>query len=278
MKKTTYINILKFILILSIVGIATSIYLVENHYASPTAGAICDFGETVSCSLVNTSVFSELFNVPVALFGALWFVILIFISWRAMKKDKIIPIILGWSIIGILFVIYMIISEIILKAICPFCTLVHIIVLIIFIKSIYLYKNQKSKLKPKQIFKIAKPWIIGAIIINIITVVYFNLPSAEKKNYDTLTKCMTQNDVYMYSSFRCAFCARTRDTFGSSFQYINEVECHPQGKDPETERCLKMDITKTPTWIIEKDGAEIKRLVGYQSPETLAEFAGCPIE
>ncbi len=278
MEKTKYNNILKFIIILSIVGIATSIYLVQNHYAPPTEGALCDFGETISCSLVNTSVFSELFNVPVALFGALWFIILIFMSWKAMKKDKLIPIILGWSILGILFVIYMIIAEIILKAICLFCTLVHIIVLITLILSILLYKAQKIRLNLKSIIKTAKPWIIGIIIINLIPVVYFNLPSGEKKNYDALAKCMTANGVDMYSSFRCGVCAKVKDMFGDSFQYVNEIECHPKGPNPETERCLKMDIKKTPTWVLEKDGVEIKRAVGFLSAEALAEFADCPLE
>ena len=198
-----------------------------------------------------------------------------------MKNNKLIQLMLYWSILGILFVIYMIISEIILKAICPFCTLVHIIVFIILVLSIILFKEQKIRFTSKSISKIlktAKPWIIAIVIINLIPVVYFNLPSEEKRNYGVLEKCMTENDVNMYSSFRCAFCAKTKDKFGDSFQYINEIECHPQGENPETERCLKMDIKKTPTWIIEKDGVEIKRLVGFQSPETLAEFAGCSIE
>ena len=70
--------------ILSIIGLLTSLYLVYNHYAPPQAGSFCDFGETISCSLVNTSVYSELFGVPVALFGAVWFIIFGLLSWKAM--------------------------------------------------------------------------------------------------------------------------------------------------------------------------------------------------
>ena len=279
MKQTTRKNMLKIIIILGVIGLLASIYLVENHYESPTEGSLCDFGETVSCSLVNTSVFSELFNVPVALFGALWFVFIMLMAWKALKKEReLIAGMLLWSAVGILFVAYMVIAEFILQAICPVCTLAHIIVLAILIISIILYKTQEPRPKRNAIIKAAKPWVIGIIILNIIPTVYFNLPSGEERNLDALAKCMTENSVNMYSSFRCGVCAKVKAMFGNSFQYVNEIECHPQGKNPETERCLKMDIKKTPTWILEKDGVEIKRLVGFQSPEALAEFAGCPQE
>ena len=279
MKQATRRNALKFIIILGVIGLLASFYLIENHYASPTEGSLCDFGETVSCSLVNTSVFSELFNVPVALFGALWFIVIMLMAWNALKKEReLIAGMLLWSAAGILFVAYMIISEFILQAICPVCTLVHIIVLVMLIISIILYKTQEPRPKRDAIIKAAKPWLIGIIIINIIPIVYFNLPSGEERNLDALAKCMTENGVNMYSSFRCGVCAKVKAFFGDSFQYVNEIECHPQGKNAQTERCLKMDIKKTPTWILEKDGVEIKRLVGFQSPETLAEFAGCPQE
>ena len=70
MKPETKKRILRGFLLLSVLGFAFSAYLVKNHYALPSEGAICDVGNIASCSLVNTSVFSELLNVPVALLGA----------------------------------------------------------------------------------------------------------------------------------------------------------------------------------------------------------------
>ena len=60
-KKEIIINL---ILILSIVGIVTSIYLINNHFSEYSDG-FCDINKSVSCSLVNTSKYSEIFNVPV---------------------------------------------------------------------------------------------------------------------------------------------------------------------------------------------------------------------
>ena len=220
MKQENIKKILVIILILSVIGLITSIYLVKNHYENATGGSFCDFGETISCSLVNTSVYSELFNVPVALFGSIWFFILILIVWRELKKpSKREVLMLAWSIFGFLFIIYMIIAEFILKAICPLCTLVHIIVLIILILTIALYKNEKVKITSKVFRKIAMPWIFLILIFNLIPLIFLNLPSGkEKENYDVLAQCLTEKGVNMYSSFRCSVCARTKEMFGDCFK------------------------------------------------------------
>ncbi len=276
MKKEGKTKILKLIIILSILGIIVSLYLIKNHYAPPTKGALCDISESISCSLVNTSAFSELLNVPVALLGVLWFLVLIVFSWKALKKDgALLTIMLGWGILGILFVIYFIIAEIILKSICPFCTLVHTMVITIFILLWILYKAQETKPTKKAILKALMPWIILIIIINIIPLVLFNIQSSEKENYDLLAQCITEKGVNMYGSFRCGVCAKTRAMFGDSFQYINEIECHPQGENSQTELCLKKGIEGTPTWILEPDEIELKRQLGFLSIEELKEFSGC---
>jgi len=271
-------TILTIFMILSVIGFLTSLYLVKNHYDNPIEGAFCDLSEGVSCSLVNTSIYSELFNVPVALFGALWFVILFFLSWKGMKKDgAVITALLGWNILGILFVVYLVIAEIILQSICPFCTLVHIIVLTTLALSVVLYRREKKKPFWKTVMKDLKGLLIAILIINIIPLAILNFPVSEKVNYDPLAQCITEKDVTMYGSFRCGVCARTRKMFGPSFQYIKEIECHPQGENAQTELCIKKDIEGTPTWIMEQDGEELKRHTGFLSIKELREFSGCTI-
>ncbi len=96
--------------------------------------------------------------------------------------------------------------------------------------------------------------------------------------YDDFAKCLNEQGLRMYGTFICSICKKQRNLFGSSFQYIEEIECHPNGENPQTELCFEKEIAKTPTWILEKDGVEIKRLKGYQNLETLTEFSGCSIE
>ncbi|MAF51379.1 MAG: hypothetical protein CMH64_04790 [Nanoarchaeota archaeon] len=99
----------------------------------------------------------------------------------------------------------------------------------------------------------------------------------ESTELNSFAKCLRDSGLKMYGSYTCAICKKQRSLFDSSFEIIGEVECHPRGENPETERCLKMDIQKTPTWILEKDEIEIKRLEGYQTLENLAELSGCQI-
>jgi len=277
MKKEKRKLYLKIIIVLALIGLATSVYLVQNHFAPPKEGALCDLGETISCSLVNTSVFSELFNIPVAFLGGLWFVVLLMMAWKSLGKDNSLPkIMFLWSIIGFLFVIYMIIAELILKAICPFCTVVHVIVLIILFLSYRLYKSQKSQPHKKEFSKKLRNWIIFIVIINLLPLWIFNTgTNGADGQYDALAQCLSDKEINMYSSFRCGFCARTKSNFGSSMQYINEIECHPQGPNSQIDLCTSKDISGTPTWILEPSGVEVKRNTGYLTIDELRTFSGC---
>ena len=167
MKKDRQHLLLKIIIALSVIGLITSIYLAQSHFSPPTDGSFCDVSSSVSCSLVNTSSFSKLLGVPVAIFGALWFLILLFASWRAIRNETLYTGLLGWNVLGILFVIYLITAEFILKAICPMCTVVHVITIITFVLAILLYRGHKKPSK-KHLIKILKPWLIWIVILNLI--------------------------------------------------------------------------------------------------------------
>ncbi len=270
-------KLLNWMQVLAVLGLLLSLYLIKNHYTGIEKGSACDFSETISCSLVNTSIYSELFNVPVALFGALWFVLLLLLAQKAKKKDgALTTLLLELNILGILFVFYMIYAEIVLKAICPACTLVHVIVVATLVLSYLLYKKE-HKASFDEVWKAAKPWLVLAVILNLIPLIIFNLPQKEKTDYTLLAKCLTEKNVVMYSSFKCAVCAKVKDDFGDAFQEVPYVECHPQGENSQWQRCQQKQIEKTPTWIWEPQGIELKRHRGYLAPEEVAQFAGCSI-
>lgn len=100
-------------------------------------------------------------------------------------------------------------------------------------------------------------------------------------NLNSFAKCLTEKGVKMYGSYICSACLAQIKMFGGhdgSFKFIDYIECHPKGPNPQTDLCLKRDIKKTPTWILERDGIEIKRLEGYQIVDALSEFSGCALE
>tara|TARA_Y100000310_G_scaffold286072_1_gene309952 strand:- start:22 stop:417 length:396 start_codon:yes stop_codon:yes gene_type:complete len=95
---------------------------------------------------------------------------------------------------------------------------------------------------------------------------------------DSFAKCLNENGLKMYGQYTCGVCRKQRELFGSSFQYIGEIECHPKGENPQTQLCLERDIMKTPTWLLEKDGQVVERLVGFQTLEILSEVSGCSLD
>ncbi len=172
MKRNTLIYIL---VILSLVGLFTSVYLLQHHYALLSGSTNCDYSEHVSCDLVNGSTYAEIFYVPVSLLGLLWFVVMIFMSWHAIPKPKLfIPAMSVWSGMGFLFLFYLVGVEILLKTICPYCTVVHIIVLISFVISLYLNRNLKNKYTWKQIFSKLHNWVLAIAFLYVVPFLYYN--------------------------------------------------------------------------------------------------------
>ena len=256
---------------MAIVGFFTSVYLVENHYAGVEAGSVCDFSEYVSCSLVNNSSFSEVFNVPVAVFGCVWFLVFFLMTLKAMdsSEERLDLSMLFWAVVGLLSVIYFVVAEIILEALCPLCTVVHVIIVVMLLMLIRLYTLKKFE------FIDLKLWAGLAIVLSLLVLVVFNVFGGPVENHTELAKCITENDVTMYGSFRCGVCAKTRSMFGDAFEHIVEIECHPQGEHSEWELCQEKQISGTPTWIKEVDGVEVAREIGFLSISELREFSGC---
>ncbi|MBT3836497.1 vitamin K epoxide reductase family protein [Candidatus Woesearchaeota archaeon] len=163
------------IIVLSLVGLFTSVYLFQHHYALLSGSTNCDLSETISCDIVNGSVYAEILYVPVALLGLLWFVVMIFLTWHAIPKPKLfIPAMTAWSGVGFLFLFYLVGVEILLRTICPYCTIVHIIVFTSFVISLYLHKNLKNKYSWKQIFSKLKNWIFAIVVLYAIPFIYYN--------------------------------------------------------------------------------------------------------
>ncbi|MDP3918620.1 MAG: vitamin K epoxide reductase family protein [Nanoarchaeota archaeon] len=266
--------ILYVILVLGLIALGVSIYLTYNHF-NADKGSFCDLGEVISCSLVNTSIFSELFNIPVALLGIFWSLFLMIFAWKALKRKEFYLALYGWSIMGIISVIYFVIAEIILKAICPFCTVIHVITLVVLILSYSLYKQNKPSWKSLK--KYIGGWALLFILIMIITFFIFNVKTNPDMNLDDFAMCINDSGVKMYGSFRCGVCAKERALFGDSFDYINEIECHPDGENSQTALCLSKGVQGTPTWVLESEGEELDRHIGYMDLEELAYFSGCEL-
>ena len=122
-------------LLLSFFGLGVSIYLTITHFHP--AALVCTSNATINCEKVTTSPQSEVFGIPVAMLGLAYFVPMIALclpaAWRS-TDHRIHQARLALSVVGVGMIIYLLIAELFLiKAICLWCSSVHLITFILFI-------------------------------------------------------------------------------------------------------------------------------------------------
>ena len=141
---------LTIILICSLIAIAASTYLLYLHYSDTSS--FCDVTESISCDIVNRSLYSEIFNIPVSLFSLVTFYFITVITIGALRNEKVFGLtrktifdIIYWlMIISVIFALYLIyIEAFVLYAVCPLCVLLDIIIIIILITIIKLRRMRK---------------------------------------------------------------------------------------------------------------------------------------
>ena len=85
--------------------------------------------------------------------------------------------------------------------------------------------------------------------------------------YDTFAQCLTEKGVKMYGTEWCSHCKNQKAAFGSSFQYVDYVDC-----DKSKQVCNAAGVTGYPTWQIEG-----KLYPGEQQLNKLASLSGCEL-
>lgn len=134
-------NLIACLIIISMIGLALSSYMVYTHYHPSLEGSVCDIIASASCTVVNSGIYSKIAGIPVAMYGAIWFIMSGVLSWNSLNNKNIFPKLLVWNGIGFLSIFYFIYIEFLLDTICPSCTVVHVLVALSLVISIVLYKQ-----------------------------------------------------------------------------------------------------------------------------------------
>ncbi|MFB6166651.1 MAG: vitamin K epoxide reductase family protein [Candidatus Nanohaloarchaea archaeon] len=310
---------LKLIVGFSLVGLLVAVYQTYEHYF--LTSAICDVSKTFSCSAVTQSRFGDFpvgSNVATAFWGVLWWAGLAGFSYLTLKGRKIIEdqefYLFGYISAGLAFVAYLLAVELYILpretgklAICPFCTVQHILIAAAIllwyseldrsitdhVRTVFLTEERSiAGLDPKPVFIIA--W--AALLF---TGMFPLLGSAGAGgNHYELAECLADKNATMYGFDACPHCNRQKWLIGEKAfeQEIDDrgfyVRCQPpsEASEPLGERADKISSVAplnesttqgeacsinvgsgTPTWII--NGT---KYVGTQHLDRLAKLAGCP--
>ena len=113
--------------VITLVGLAASIYLTVQHYTASTTLA-CPENAVINCAKVTSSSYSMVAGVPVALFGAIYFVGMALLclppAWRLRRLDAVRIVGAAAGVVSSLWFVWVELFR--LDAICLWCTVVHI--------------------------------------------------------------------------------------------------------------------------------------------------------
>lgn len=121
-------------LLLSIVGLAGSIYLTISHFDTHVALVCPDLGP---CNRILTSNTSHFLGIPVPILGLLYFAPMTLLClpalWRSNdRRIHLARLIL--SVLGIGMIIYLFIEELfIIQALCIWCSVIHLVGFLLFV-------------------------------------------------------------------------------------------------------------------------------------------------
>ena len=111
-------------LVLGLVGIIDGVYLAIESI-NPKIPLYCPSFGIVNCGTVTSSTFSRFAGVPVAFLGLGWFVVMVAVI--AVNKPTLNYALIPLWLLGLVGVGYLVfIEQFALHAICPYCTLAHI--------------------------------------------------------------------------------------------------------------------------------------------------------
>lgn len=129
--------IILLIIVLALAGAIDSGYALSQHYATANASS-CDVNETISCTAVNQSEYSEVAGIPVAAVGIAGYVMLGVLAGVALvkpQKARLMFLLLALVSLGGFSVAICLtyIELFILKAVCPLCVISQGLILAIMV-------------------------------------------------------------------------------------------------------------------------------------------------
>ena len=252
----------------AVAGLGIMVYLTYIHFSE--VQSFCDISEVISCDIVTTGIYSEIFGLPVSILGLGYFSIILLLLFLNKKKDVFRHIFFITLFVLIPSLYLSTLELFVIKAFCILCETSKVLMVAVLITSY-------TAMQPKVTFRMVVPIIIAGLIATGIT--YFaQTGNVVQRDYSEFLTCLNDKGVVYYRSFRCSNCQRQEKLFGEAYPILNSVECHPEGPGGNPKLCLAKGVDKTPTFILEPEGIEIKRLEGLQPLKKLAEFTQCPLE
>jgi uncharacterized membrane protein len=147
------------LIIMSIIGLAAASEVVITYNIMKSAPPFCKAGSyggiSFDCEAVLGSKYSEIFGVPLELFAVAYFIINLFLVYLVSFGSenvfgRALGILFAWRFVGLMIVPYLVFIELfVLKAVCIYCTTMHVAIVADFIVISYFLFFGKNALWSK---------------------------------------------------------------------------------------------------------------------------------
>jgi uncharacterized membrane protein len=124
------------LMVMSAFGLVAAATVLVTYYEMKTAPPFCTAGSVggiaLNCNAVLGSRFSEFFGIPLEFFAAGYFIVnVVLVCLIAFGSERVfagsLNVLFGWRFLGLIFVPYLVgIELLILRAICIYCTIMHV--------------------------------------------------------------------------------------------------------------------------------------------------------
>ncbi|KKT81300.1 MAG: hypothetical protein UW79_C0022G0015 [Candidatus Yanofskybacteria bacterium GW2011_GWA2_44_9] len=131
---------LRVITIVALIGVADTVYLTADRYFG--TGVQCFLLE--GCEIVLKSPYSEMFSIPLSVFGLLFYgAIFILANIADIYRQRIlVQLLFGAGVVGFIFSLYFLYLQLfIIKALCPYCLASLASSTVIFVSAFVLWKR-----------------------------------------------------------------------------------------------------------------------------------------
>ena len=126
-------NIVRISIVLAVLGFLVSVYMTVYKLTDNQTMCMGNGG----CSVVNNSIYSEVYGIPVALVGVVGYTAILAVltlstRW-SLQRENTTLLFFGLCLAGFLFTAYLVYVEIaLIRALCPFCLASQAIMTLLF--------------------------------------------------------------------------------------------------------------------------------------------------
>jgi uncharacterized membrane protein len=270
--------------LVAVAGALLACYLTYLHL-SPGHSSFCEIGpKVISCEAVSKSKYSELLGVPVSMFGICWFLLLLYFAFQAPLESEqqgiMLRLQLAWTLLGLLFVAYLLYAELMIGAICPLCTLIHVLnVLSAILARRALLQGGKQTGWLQAVRAVPRRLVLGSAVLFMLPLLVVHGSTLLRGNEtainpEHLLLCLRQKGVTMYGAASCGTCQAQKAVIGAEhFHLVDFADCELD----RASRCEGRALTGYPTWIQGRGDTELVRVAGLLSLRQLSATFGCPL-